>query len=231
MNGIKNKVIIPYEEAHRDNNGKIEKICNKCSAWFPCNEEYFYKNDKSPDGLFPSCKKCICKKSSEWEKENSEHVYNRNKRNREADLPYIRESNRKAMKKRRDNGIQLEWQRDNAEKCREYNQQHRTHKINLKEWKECKEYFNNECAYCGLPIEEHWVNIKGEMKLGDFHKEHVIHNGENDLSNCVPACKECNCQKWQNLLENWYPKQEFYSEDKYKKVISWIANDYKNFID
>ena len=68
---------------------------------------------------------------------------------------------------------------------------------------ELKKYFNNECAYCGLPLSEHYFTRKGVTKLGDFHKEHVDHEGLNDLSNCVPSCSECNSEKNKKIFEKW----------------------------
>lgn len=100
------------------------------------------------------------------------------------------------------------------------------------EWENCKKYFNHRCAYCHLKIEEHWIKRNGNFQLGDFHRDHVDHNGANDLSNCVPACKTCNTQKRDFELEDWYsPVNENYEEGRLLKIHTWINEDYKLFIE
>ncbi len=46
-----------YEEYHRAIGGIKQKRCIKCKRWKPLDE--FYKNCKSKDGLYCSCKKCV----------------------------------------------------------------------------------------------------------------------------------------------------------------------------
>jgi hypothetical protein len=66
------------------------------------------------------------------------------------------------------------------------------------------------------------------MKL---HKDHVDHQGYNDLRNAVPACRSCNDSKHTNSLDEWYKQQKFFDEDKYNKIISWINEGYKEHIE
>jgi hypothetical protein len=68
-----------------------------------------------------------------------------------------------------------------------------------------------------MKLEDH-KNIYNQ----DLHKEHVIYDGANDLSNCVPSCKVCNSLKWQYELESWYKKQDFYDEYKLQKIYDWV---------
>lgn len=131
----------------------------------------------------------------------------------------------------REAGKQLEWQRNNKDKLKKYNSQHKNHEITNDEWEDCKNYFYYRCAYCGLPIEEHFVPFNGEIIHSDFHKEHVNHNGENDLSNCVPSCKSCNCSKWTYSLEEWYTvKNKHFNEQRLSKISKWIKIDYQKYI-
>jgi hypothetical protein len=78
-----------------------------------------------------------------------------------------------------------------------------------------------------LPIEQHYYTYAGETKLGDFHKEHVNHEGSNDLSNCVPSCKLCNTSKHVQELEEWYKRQPYFSEERLQKIYKWINEDWK----
>jgi hypothetical protein len=109
--------------------------------------------------------------------------------------------------------------------------------MSKREWISCKSYFINEngawcCAYCGLPIEEHFKTYNGELKNVDFHKEHVIHNGADDLSNCIPSCQSCNCQKWEFQLEEWYNESNpNFTQERLNKIYKWLQFDYKLYIE
>jgi hypothetical protein len=148
------------------------------------------------------------------------------------------EMDRRNSKKRRDNGKQKEWQRKNKDKLNEQfkdRQMNKEHKITTKEWENCKNYFNYRCAYCDLKIEEHYIVFRGKTQLGDFHRDHVDHNGSNDLSNCVPACKSCNTSKHNKVLKDWYkPNNELwctvYSYERLQKIYKWLNEDYKSYI-
>jgi 5-methylcytosine-specific restriction endonuclease McrA len=123
------------------------------------------------------------------------------------------------------------WQKENPEKLKNYGLKKRKHNITIKEWQDCKNYFNNECAYCGLPIENNYVKYANKLVLSDLHKEHVDDVGSDELDNCVPACKVCNSEKGSYRLDDWYNKEnKKWSEERYNKIINWINDDYKQYI-
>lgn len=125
---------------------------------------------------------------------------------------------------------QLKYQKNNPDKIKQYGLMHQNHKITKSEWESCKQYFEYKCAYCGLPIDEHWTTYREKRKLGDFHKEHPDHNGANDLSNCIPSCESCNCQKNDKKFDNWYNEiNPIYSIERLDKIIQWLEIDYKHF--
>ena len=224
--------LLSYEETHKVENNMLYKLCNICDQWLPCNEEYFHRNKSNKsDGLYPCCKKCNIKKTKQWAKDNKEqhNEYNRKafKENR-WNIVTIR---REGSIKRRENGKHQEWVKNNPEKIKQYLLNHRNHDISDQEWIACKEYFDNSCAYCGLPIEENYRIYDGKSQKIDFHKEHVDDNGANDLSNCVPACKSCNSSKWAFTLEEWYREQEYFSEEKFTKIYFWCNEEYKKYIE
>ena len=201
-------------------------MCNKCNKWFPSTTEYFYKNkDNGIDGLFPYCKKCNMEKSAQWAKDNPE-------RRKELKCnfdskPDSKKRRRKYNKMRVKNGEYKKWIINNPDKLKEYMSKHQNHDITDTEWDSCLKYFNYSCAYCGM----HQYDAK-EKYDNYLHKEHVIHDGANDLSNCIPACKSCNSLKWQYKIEDWYNDQnKIFDENRYNKIIKWINEDYKEFID
>lgn len=211
-----------YKETHKVIDCVDHKLCSVCKEWLPCNDDYFYRNKgNKTDGYNPYCTKCTSKKAMQWNKDNPER----------AKITYKKRDSKperkiKAIifnKRRIKNGKLKEWQIKNPDKLRRYSLQHRDHDISKLEWEKCKSYFNNECAYCGMTEKEHKKLFKQQL-----HKEHVEHDGANDISNCIPACKTCNSSKRTYTLEEWYAEDKsFYQVDRLNKIIKWLENDYK----
>lgn len=237
---------IPYEENHKTTeDGELLKKCSihdiyspeDENSWFPCTEEYFYKaKTNSIDGLSPWCKKCSSRKSRKRIVENFEEYQKYKKQfdidNKEWHREYYKEyleENKDSQYEARDNWQKSEYGR---EWCREYNKnRNKIHKISKKQWVVCKEYFENACAYCGLPKEKHFVKRKGKMINQDLHKEHVDPYGNNELGNCVPGCQKCNSEKHTFSLDEWYNKSNpNYTQERYDKIIKWIIEDHKQFL-
>lgn len=195
---------------------------------------YFYKNKYSPDGLHSWCKECTKRRSSKWQKDNPER-YKEIRKGTEA-KPRTKLLKREMSRKLIAEGKRKDWQINNKDKISQYNKnrrQNKKHKISNNEWEACKNYFNYRCAYCGIAIENHYIVFRGKNQLGDFHKEHVDHDGANDLSNCVPSCKKCNCKKHDFILKDWYRDDnelcDSYSIERLHKIYRWLNEDYKNY--
>ncbi|WP_299831712.1 HNH endonuclease signature motif containing protein [uncultured Metabacillus sp.] len=215
-----------WNDTHKLIDGVDHKICNRCNEHYPSTNEHFYKNDKNGiDGLYPYCKKCALEHSYDWRENNREGYLEQIKRRNSK--PKARKRIYEANKRRQESGEFKKWQQDNKDKLFQYrlNRGNKRHKINKQEWEQCKAYFDNSCAYCGITYDDH----KGKFNE-DLHKEHVNDKGADDLSNCVPACKRCNSKKHIYSLEEWYPSQEFYSEGKHEKINNWLSKDYKLYI-
>lgn len=120
----------------------------------------------------------------------------------------------------------IKWRKENPERVKYHNEKHRNHDISKTEEQAMLKVFNYSCAYCGMTLKEH--KKKYDQKL---HNEHVDDDGYNDLRNDIPACKSCNCSKHTSNMEEWYEKQEFYSEARYNKIIWWITEGYKDYIE
>jgi hypothetical protein len=210
-------------ETHKNIDGVDHKICTKCNTYYQSTTEFFYHNkSNSLDGLHPYCKRCCLEESLEWREENRDAYLESCKRRN--NKPAARIRIRKANKERRENGGYKNWQDKNKDKLRDYNsnRKEKNHKISKKEWEECKSYFDNSCAYCGLTYEEHKQKYEE-----DLHKEHVDHEGANDLSNCIPSCRPCNSKKHTFSLDDWYnSSNEYYNESKLNKINNWLQVDY-----
>lgn len=212
------------------------KICIDCKECKPIDD--FYKQNKysKKRGHYtyhhPECKKCTKLRTVNWQKENpNEVVIHRkttNKRiKRKIDM-------RESTKRRRENGKYDQWLNNNKDKQQGYmlERMNKMHDITDIEWSYCKSYFNNTCAYCGLHISEHFNLYAGKLKWTDFHREHVDPEGADDLSNCIPACKSCNCQKWEYPLEQWYSENnEHFEQKRLDKIYKWLNVDFKMYID
>jgi len=225
----------------RINNGVKERCCTKCNIWKPETEEYYYmSNKKKPEkGFHAECKECTKKRS----------LNNRNKninRARKSWQDWYRADNNKIKIKEynkeyyeenpeRKLNTSKEFRKNNPDKVAIYNKnrnEHKKHEITKKEWITCKNYFSNCCAYCGLSITEHYRMYDGKPQKIDLHKEHMIHDGKNDLSNCIPSCQECNSEKNVFSFDTWYNKDNpKYTEERYNKIINWITKDYKKYIE
>jgi hypothetical protein len=247
---------IKYEDKHKTIDGLEYKWCPDCNDWFPMDAEYFKVQPSKKDGYSDKCIVCQEKynhenymKNREAQIEKSkEYIRNNrekhNKANREAyqtNRWNFRETVRRSTQKRRDNGKYYYWLNNTEAGIASKNNQmkrnkEKKHVVYDIEWLNCKKYFANDygepcCAYCGLPINQHLIKYGGKIINGDFHKEHVVFNGKNDLSNCVPSCENCNNEKYDKTINEWYninnPK---FDRKKYLKIYKWIRWDYKKYI-
>ena len=242
-----------YNDYHRINiEGLEEKQCIDCLEWYIMNNDNFGTDNRNKDRYNIRCKKCQKEnghkaymadrdnrlaKAIQWKRDHPEKYwteeYQKTKKAYDAKRS-TKLTNKECARRAREAGKILEWQRDRPEKQKQYRikrEQHKAHVIYKKEWIACKDYFENTCAYCGLPIEEHLITRLGIKKLGDFHKEHVDNNGANDLSNCVPSCGVCNSSKHEDSLQKWYTiDNPVYSVERENKIFSWLNGDYKKYI-
>jgi hypothetical protein len=196
------------------------------NPWMLSTSKYFYKNFKNKtDGLHPECKKCGIVKATNWLYTNiDKKLESARKWN---NTPKGRNKINIDLKRRQAEGKILEWQRKNPDKTRGYNEKrkHKKHDITKKEWLSCKQYFDFQCAYCGLTEEENKKLYKQQL-----NKEHAINNGANDISNCVPACKICNSEKNTSDINEWYNEQNLkFDIRKYSKITQWLNEDYLKY--
>ena len=184
-----------------------ERRCSKCKETKPITE--FYRDKYQTGGYSYLCKKCENKKSNKY--------YHKNQKRRK----YIKEHNKQYREQ------QKQWIKENRERYNELQREAR-HRRKAKEnklvndftkndWEICLEYFSNkngqvECCYCGEPTE-------------DIEKDHFIavsNGGGYTATNIVPACKSCNSSKQDKDFFEWYPSQEFYSEERVDKILKYF---------
>jgi hypothetical protein len=231
-----------YNKEHKIIDEVNYKICNKHhkyfpeeNCWFPSTVEYFYENDKnSIDGLSPSCKRCDSKRSYENQKKDLEKHYIQ-QRKYYKEIRKTRKKTALRTKKRRESGKYDEWLKSEAGKRSSIKSREKRklkeHVYYEIEWENLKRYFDYNCCYCGLSIKEHWIKYRGKIILGDFHKDHAIDQGRNDIKNMLPACGICNSEKHNKTLHEFYSlNNPNYTRERYLKIVQWLKGDYKLYI-
>jgi hypothetical protein len=186
-------------------------MCNVCGEWLLCAEKYFHKN---------------IEKRREYDKDYNKEHWDKKK------LQFKdRYENKNEEWAEYQNGYLKRPSSKEKQKVYQKKYKKKKHKITKQEWLDCKNYFNNCCAYCELPVEEHYRRYNKGIQKIDLHKEHIDDNGTNDLSNCVPSCQSCNSGKREEEFNVWYNKDNHkFTQERYNRIIKWLTEDYKLFI-
>lgn len=134
----------------------------------------------------------------------------------------IVERRRPYYRKRNGSGYMTQWRRDNPDRLREYYKNHHDHHISEKQYQMVLDEFDRSCAYCGISEIEH-IKMFGQR----LHRDHVDAFGSDGIENCVPACVQCNSSKRQYDVSEWYRKQQFFNEKRWRRILWWVNNGYK----
>lgn len=106
----------------------------------------------------------------------------------------------------------------NKDRIRMYHQARRASEkeseasLTVEQWRDCKEHFNNSCAYCG-------------KEPDIIHREHFvphIQGGEFTINNIVPACISCNSSKGCKNFFEWYPEHKNYSKERERIILKYL---------
>jgi len=232
-----------FAKTYKNINGIDYKFCNQHetlfpeeSPWIPATLEYFYSNKISKtDGLNTWCKRCSSKKAQQ--NQNSDPLRYMGYRLKYQKTEKGNKVLQSELKILRDAGYFDEYYADHPIQHKGYREKRKVkeYDINEKEWRYCRDYFKNEqgewcCAYCGLPASQHYIIHNKKRMLGNFHKEHAIDKGANDLRNCVPSCVSCNSRKHNSDFGDWYKEgNPIFDINKLNKILKWLNEDWKQF--
>lgn len=204
------------------------KTCKECGLQLPATTEFFYKAKFTTDSLNGKCKDCIKKYTKkhrvnykaknkekiaeakkEYCKNNKDKVKSWNTKYRQSNKLKLNIKARIYYKSERGREINnINWHRKIARKMR------LDVSFSIEDWKICKAYFNNSCAYCGDEASklqyEHFIPLSKE---GGFTKENIL-----------PSCQRCNLSKKNNDFYEWYPKQKFYSVERIRLIENYIIS-------
>jgi arsenate reductase-like glutaredoxin family protein len=171
----------------------------------------------------PECKECKKKKSFEWIQDNRERF-------REINLNYFStEKGKQNRRKRKEtqSTYYKQWCKENPNWMREYSQNRRAAKKNLEadftsdDWQECLEYFDHECAYCGISEKEHLEQFGKQLSQDHFIP--LIEDGTYTKDNIIPSCSSCNSSKRTRSFFDWYPNHQNFSEESLSKIIYYLS--------
>lgn len=216
------------------------KRCNKCKQDFPSTSEYFDRDKKKKDGLSTTCKQCMKEYNARRYQEKKDEIKVQNREyydnNKEKYKPLFKENHHRWYKDNIDeyNRNSIKWREEHSEYFKEYHKNYfkenpektieaskrrvermklQPYTLTTKQWKYIKAKFNNCCAYCGQEIplqQEHFIPVASE--------------GAYTIDNIIPACKRCNAKKHDSDYFEWYPKQEFYSEERMGFLLNHLEN-------
>ena len=220
------------------------KTCSKCKEQYPATTEYFNKEPRIKSGLRSTCRECSKKYHKQHDKNRyfteqqkinraiyiHDRIVNNHDMFKERWKAY-REINRDKIAL-----TKQEYYINNKEHIKQIGLQYRAsnedyrHKnsmrkqlrrdltkgsaYTLKQWTECKNYFNNRCAYCG--------------REEPLHKDHVmpfIRGGEFSINNIVPSCQRCNSSKHDKNVFEWYVLQKYYSKKRESIIAKYLEYD------
>ena len=173
-----------YFKKYRDENKEqIKEYCSKKSKEIWADEE---KREKSKERI------------NTWRKENAERIREYRQNNKERDSHKTREWHKTEQ------GHIL---RINATNRYRAKKKQLLNNFTKEQWIFCKEYFNQECAYCGE-----------KKKLAQEHFLALNNNGTYTVDNILPSCTSCNSSKTTHKFYDWYPKYAHYSKERVTKI-------------
>lgn len=222
--------------AYKINRSEIKgnKICSKCGKDLPYTTEFFYKKK---DKLRSSCKECFKKcvyvnrDTEAWTEKNRKYALTHHKKYRKEEREWISDYRKTEI------GIKVKIEYNESHKVQTARNNHlyrlsargkkilyahgkKRYKLSKildnsfteEQWRECKNSFQNKCAYCGL-----------EKPLAQEHFIPLIKGGEYALNNIVCACKSCNSSKGPRDFFVWYPKYKKFSKKRQNIILKYLG--------
>jgi hypothetical protein len=75
------------------------------------------------------------------------------------------------------------------------------------------EAWNHQCGYCGAEATS---------------LDHIVprfKSGSSNRHNLLPCCRRCNESKASSKMEEWYSKQDFFTQAKMDNIHAWVSRE------
>lgn len=204
---------------HKLSKDGIREMCKKCCSEYA--KQYREKNKisiieyrlKNVEKIREYTIKNV-EKRKQYYKINKEHITNCNKKWRDKNKEYF--ENNKEEKTKYDK----KYAKEHKDKFIIYTRMRKSKKkqlpstLTLDQWNQCKEYFDNRCAYCGE-----------EKPLAQEHFIALSNGGGYTIDNIIPSCKSCNSSKYNRIFGEWYAKQYYYSKERELKILEYLLKN------
>ena len=199
----------------------IARKCTKCGEILVACEMNFYKRKDDKLGFRKECKKCRDIYVKEWTKKNKEHRSQYMKKYKKEHKKEIKRNklkysrSEKGRKKQKIYHINNPMRIFNSNSRRRMREENQGKGITMEQWKEMMNFFDWKCAYSGK-------YLGGNNKFRS--KDHIIplnKGGEHEIWNLVPMHFSYNSSKRDNDMLEWYTQQEYFSEERLRKIYEW----------
>ena len=203
-----------HSEYHQKNKDKINersKEYRKTNASKDYHKNYREKN-----------KEHLKMKAKEWQENNKEKCLEKYRRYRERNHEKLAKLRREKEATPEHKERVRKYYEANKEKSFNRVRKRRTLKkstvalLTTEQWRQAKEHFNNQCAYCGSE--------------GNLSQDHIIPislGGYHVRTNVAPACLSCNLSKSNKEMIAWYCGQDFFDGKRLKRLEKWAGIDRK----
>ncbi|MGN0974116.1 MAG: HNH endonuclease [Bacilli bacterium] len=205
----------------------ITKVCSKCKIKKPATIEFFAKSKSGKYGVSSYCKECKHKQDKEYNINNKEIRTKYYETHKEEIKKYQQTEKYKEIKKKSD----AKYAKNNPDKIfnkiskRRFKEENQGEGITKEQWTEMMQFFNWCCAYSG----EYLGNDKNKDIRSIDHIIPLAKGGEHEIWNCVPMLRNLNSSKNDNIISEWYIKQEFYLEERLNKIYEWQEYAYEKW--
>lgn len=213
----------------------VFKKCGKCGRWLVANTVNFHKNKTGKYGLNSWCKECysvyIKKYMKKYNREHKEEIIKYMKKYNEENKAKYKEYYKKYNKENKEAiAKQTKKYRKtpqgqvvmfNIQGRRRQREEQQGNGITKDQWLEMMKFFDFKCAYSGITLNADTRSIDHIVPLAK--------GGAHEVWNCVPMYKNLNKSKKDSNIEEWYPQQDFYDEDKLNKINEWREYAYNKW--
>lgn len=199
------------------------KKCTKCGRMLPANTDNFYRDRSVKCGLVSQCKECASAHDKIYHKQHKQHKQKRAEYNKKYYEETKEEQREKKKKYYQTSQGQVALFNNNNRRRKREEQQGKG--ITPDQWLEMMKFFDWKCAYSG----EYIGNKENQSIRSIDHIVPLAKGGVNEIWNCVPMYRPYNTSKHDKDIKEWYPQQDFYSEDRLNKINEWREYAYNKW--